>query len=146
MFQHDTLSSYAPTCALLRLWRKLAERHSARVEEPPRLRDCRAEAVIRYDLAKYPFVQLLAELLEVELEALPRLHERLRRGQVGSALMGSLLISLFVDRETFWVLPLTYLYLPNSARAYLFPQYVKMYYLCSGPVSVDPICPHPRGP
>ena len=31
------------------------------------------------------------------------------------------------------------LYLPKSARAYLFPQSVKVCYFCSGPVSVDPI-------
>ena len=55
--------------------------------------------------------------------------------------MGSLQISL----ETFWVLPLTYLYLPKSARAYLFPQSVKIHYFCSGPIRVDPICPQPRG-
>ena len=48
---------------------------------------------------------------------------------------------MFVDRGTFWVLPLTYFYLPKSARAYLFPQSVKNHYFCSGPISVDPICP-----
>ena len=50
---------------------------------------------------------------------------------------------MFFDRGTFWVLPLTYFYLPNSARAYLCPQYVKIHYFCSGPVSVDPIRPQP---
>ena len=47
------------------------------------------------------------------------------------------------DRGTFWVLPLTYLYIPQSARAYLFLQSVKTYEFCSGPISVDPICPQP---
>ena len=42
--------------------------------------------------------------------------------------------------------PLTYFYLPKSARAYLFPQFVKIHYFCSGPISVDPICPQPSVP
>ena len=46
-------------------------------------------------------------------------------------------IFMFFDRGTFWVLPLTYVYLPKSARAYLFRQSVKTYYFCSGPISVD---------
>ena len=45
---------------------------------------------------------------------------------------------VFFDRGTFWVLPLTYSYLPKSARAYLFPQSVKTRYFCGGPTSVDP--------
>ena len=53
---------------------------------------------------------------------------------------------MFFDRGTFLVLPLTYFYLPKSARAYLFPQSFKMnYFCCSGPISVDPICPQPKG-
>ena len=44
---------------------------------------------------------------------------------------------------TFWVLPLTFSYLPNSAWAYLFPQSVSIHYFCSGLISVDPICPQP---
>ena len=39
------------------------------------------------------------------------------------------------------VLPLIYFYIPKSARAYLFPQSVKIHYFRSGPISVDPICP-----
>ena len=42
------------------------------------------------------------------------------------------------DRGTFGVPPLTCLYLPKSAGAYLFPQCVKNIYLCSGLISVDP--------
>ena len=42
------------------------------------------------------------------------------------------------------LLPLTYFYLPKSARAYLFPQHLKVHDFCSGPSSVDPICPQPR--
>ena len=50
--------------------------------------------------------------------------------------MGSLQISVvFFTEGLFGVLPLTY------ARAYLFPQSVKIPYFCSGPISVDPICP-----
>ena len=62
------------------------------------------------------------------------------KGQLGSALMRSLQISM---TEDFWVLPLTYLYLPKSpksARA----QSGKNHNFCSGPVSVEPICPQPR--
>ena len=49
---------------------------------------------------------------------------------------------MFFESGTFWVFPLTYFYLPKSARAYLFPRSVKIHYFCSGPISVDPICPH----
>ena len=49
---------------------------------------------------------------------------------------GILQFSCLFDRGTFWVLPLTYLYLPKSAGAYLFPQSLKIHYFCSGPVSV----------
>ena len=68
----------------------------------------------------------------------------LGKGQMGSALMGSLQDCMFLDRGTFWVLPITYFYLPKSARAYLFPQSVKIPYFCSGPISVDPICPQSK--
>ena len=50
---------------------------------------------------------------------------------------------MFFDRGTFWVLPLTYYYFPKSARAYLFSKSVEIHYSCSGPISVDPICPQP---
>ena len=65
------------------------------------------------------------------------------KGQLGSALMASLHIMSF-DRETFWVLQLTYFCLSKSARAYLFPQSVKIHDFCSGHISVDRICPQPR--
>ena len=51
---------------------------------------------------------------------------------------------MFFDRGTFGVLPLTYFYLPKSARVYLFPKSVKIHNFCSGPISVDPICPRPN--
>ena len=67
------------------------------------------------------------------------------KGQMGSALMGSLQSSCLFYSGTFGVLQLAYVYLPKSARAYLFHQSVKMYYFCSDPISVDyisvdPIC------
>ena len=64
-------------------------------------------------------------------------------GHIGVSTNGSLHY-LFFDRGTFWVLPLTCFYLPRVARAYLFPQPVKIHYFCSGPMSVDPTCPRPN--
>ena len=62
--------------------------------------------------------------------------------QLGSALIGSLHFCSYVLTEgLLGILPLTYFYLPKSARAYLFPQAAKIPYFCSGPISVDPICP-----
>ena len=40
---------------------------------------------------------------------------------------------MLFDGGTFWVLPLTYFYLPKSARAYLFPQSVKQSLLSQRP-------------
>ena len=68
--------------------------------------------------------------------------EWVEKGQVWSALMGSLQIYFF-DRGTFWILPLTCFYIPKSAWACLFPQSVKIRYFCSGPIRVDPIRPQP---
>ena len=42
------------------------------------------------------------------------------------------------------MLPLTCFYIPKSARAYLFHESVKISYFCSGPISIDPICPQPK--
>ena len=64
------------------------------------------------------------------------------KGQMGSALMGSLQSLCFLT-GTLWVFPLIDVYIPKSARAHLFPQSVKNGYFCSGPISVDPICPQP---
>ena len=60
------------------------------------------------------------------------------KGQMGSALMGSLQISCFFDRGTFLVLSLTYFYLPESARAYLFPQSVKIITFAAAPLVLTP--------
>ena len=67
-----------------------------------------------------------------------------RRGRNEVSTSGTTANLSFFDRGTFWVLPSTYLYLPKSARAYLFPQSVKTHSFCSGPISVDPIRPQPR--
>ena len=70
-----------------------------------------------------------------------------RKGTInGVSTSGVTATFTFVDRGTFWVLQLTYFYLPKSARMYLLPQSVKMHYFCSGPLSVDPICPQPIAP
>ena len=52
-------------------------------------------------------------------------------GQELRILVVSLQLSCFLT-GTFWVLPLTYFYIPKSARAYLFPQSVETHYFCSG--------------
>ena len=51
-----------------------------------------------------------------------------RKGTNGLSTNGVTAIFMFFDRGTFWVLPLTYFCLPKSARAYLFPQSVKINY------------------
>ena len=43
------------------------------------------------------------------------------------------------DRGTFWVLPLAYFYLPKSARAYLFPQSVRIIQKFSPPICQNPM-------
>ena len=75
--------------------------------------------------------------------SLGRGSSHLGKGQMGSALMGSLRISCFLT-GTCWLLPLTDVYLPKSARAYLFLRSVKNHYFCSGTISVDPIRPQPN--
>ncbi len=44
----------------------------------------------------------------------------IRKGTNGVSTNGVTANFMFFDRGTFWVLPLTYFYLPKSARAYLF--------------------------
>ena len=70
--------------------------------------------------------------------------EELGKGTNGVSTNGVTANFMFFDRGTFWVLLLTYIYLTKSARAYLFPQFVKIHYFRSGPISVDPICPQPK--
>ena len=69
----------------------------------------------------------------------------LRKGTSGVSTNGVTAISfMFFDRGTFWLPSFTYFYLPKSASAYLFPQPVNIHHFCSGPISVDPICPQPN--
>ena len=67
------------------------------------------------------------------------MHFNARKGRNGVSTNGVTATFMFFDRVNLWVLPLTYFYLPKSARVYLFPQSVKIHYFCSGPISVDPI-------
>ena len=62
-----------------------------------------------------------------------------RKGTNGVSTHGVTADFMLFDRGTFWVLPLSYFYLPQSARAYLFPPFVKNHYFCSGPISVESI-------
>ena len=65
-------------------------------------------------------------------------YVELGKGQMGSALMGSLQMFMFSDRRTFWVLPLTYFYLPKSARAYFFPDPSKCIAFAAAPLVLTP--------
>ena len=56
-----------------------------------------------------------------------------RKGTNGVSTNGVTANLMFFDRGTFWVVPLTYFYLPKSARAYLFPQHVKIHYFLRRP-------------
>ena len=67
-----------------------------------------------------------------------------QKGTNGVGTNGVIANFMFFDGGTFWVLPSTYVYLPKSARAYLFPLSVKIRYFCSGPIGVDPIRPRPK--
>ena len=67
-----------------------------------------------------------------------------RKGTNGVSTNGVTANVMFFVRGTFSVLPLTCFCFSKSARAYLFPQSVKINYLFSSPISVDPICPQPN--
>ena len=71
-------------------------------------------------------------------------RRRLRKGTNGVSTNGVTAFLMFLTEGLFVGLPLSYSDLPKSARAYLFPQSVKIHYFCSGPFSVDPICPQPE--
>ena len=62
----------------------------------------------------------------------------IRKGTNGVSTNGVTANFMFFDGGTFWVIPLTCLYLPNIARAYLFPESVKSHNCSSVPTSVDP--------
>ena len=72
-------------------------------------------------------------------------HIHIRKGTNGVSTNGVPANFQFFDGGTSWVLPLTYFYIPRSARAYLSPQSVEIRYFCGGPVSVDPISPQTKG-
>ena len=57
-----------------------------------------------------------------------------RRGTNGVSTKGVTANFMLFGRGTFWVLPLTYLYIPKSARANLFPRSAKIPYFRSGPI------------
>ena len=57
----------------------------------------------------------------------------LGKRQMGSARMGSLQNSCFLTEGTSWVSPSTYFCIPRSARAYLFPQSVKIITFVAAP-------------
>ena len=82
--------------------------------------------------------------IEIEIEIGIEREGRCRKGTNGVSTNGVTAKFMCFDRGIFWVLPLTYFYLPKRARAYLFPQSVKSPYFFSGPISVDPIRPQPR--
>ena len=79
-----------------------------------------------------------------EQAMLGRVLMGVRKGTNGVSANGVTANFMLFDRGTFWVLSLTCFCLPKSARAYLFPQSVKVHYFCGGPISADPICPQPR--
>ena len=86
----------------------------------------------------YSFVYADAPVRAACLHRRPPHRVELGKGQMGSALMGALQTSCF-DRGTFWVLPLTHFCLPNSARAYLLPQSVKIRYtFAAAPLVLTP--------
>ena len=69
----------------------------------------------------------------------------IRKGTNGVSTNGFPADFKLFGRGTFWVLPLTLFHLPKSATAYLFLQSIKIHGFCSGPISVDPICPQSKG-
>ena len=64
---------------------------------------------------------------------------------MGSALMGSLQIPVSFDRGTFGVLPLTYFLSSQKCQGVPFSPICQIHNFCGGPISVDPICPQPKG-
>ena len=65
-------------------------------------------------------------------------------GQMGSALMGSLQLSCFSSEGPFLGTPVNLLVSSQKCQGVPFPQSVKPHVFCSGPISVDPICPQPK--
>ena len=68
----------------------------------------------------------------------------LEKGQMGSALTGSLQTSGFVRQRDFLGTPVNLLLYSQKCQAYLFPQSVKFMTFAAAPlIGVDPICPQP---
>ena len=65
-----------------------------------------------------------------------------RKGTNGVSTDGVTANFMSFDRGTFCVLPLTYFYLPKSARRTFFPNLSNSLLLLR-PISVDPVCPQP---
>ena len=51
---------------------------------------------------------------------------------------------MLLDRWTFGVLPLAYFYHPKVPGRTFFPKLSTIITFCSGPISVDPVCPQSR--
>ena len=67
-----------------------------------------------------------------------------RKGTNGVSTNGVTANFIFFDRGTFWVLPLIYFDILKSARAYLFPQSVKIHYFAAAPLVSTPLCQQPK--
>ena len=68
----------------------------------------------------------------------------IRKGQMGSSLMGSLQNSYFILQRGFLGTPVNLLLYYQKCQGVPFSQSVKAHYFCSGPISVDPICAQPN--
>ena len=74
----------------------------------------------------------------------PRSAASSRKGTGGvSTMWGHCEFSCLLDRD-FLGTPVNLLLSSQSARAHLFIQSVKFFYICLGPISADPICPQPN--
>ena len=80
---------------------------------------------------------------DLRLAGRPR---RSRRGTNGVSTHWVTASFMFFDRGTFWVLPLTYLYLPRSARMYLFPKLAKLITFAAEPLVLTPFVRHQGTP
>ena len=67
------------------------------------------------------------------------------RGQMGSALMGSLdFVFMFFDGGTFWVLPLTYFIFPKVPGCACFPNRSKSITFAAAPLVSTPLVQKPK--
>ena len=68
-----------------------------------------------------------------------------RKGTNGVSTNGVTANLMFLDRGSFWGLPLTYFYLPKSARAYLFSNRSKFMTFAAAPLVLTPFVRNHRG-